>query len=128
MKILLLVIFGIASLWDGFTTVAGTYDILGSGWGQLAGSVAFALVILGFLVGTLELLERYEDWHAFVVCLVSFFWLSAFGYDLFTSYVGNCRFIIGGSLNASKTFILIGLTVFISVSPVCLSYLWKDME
>jgi len=125
-RALLLLVLGGASIWHGCTTVAGTYDILGSGWGQFAGSVVFALVIIGFLLGTSEVLDLCQGWPLFVVCLVSLVWVCAFGYNLFTSYVGNCRLIVGDSLEASSKILVLSLTAFISCSPVCLSFLWQE--
>jgi hypothetical protein len=123
-KRIMLLLLSIASLWDGFTTVTGTLDILGIGWPQLLASITFSLVILGFLIGTAKIFDTDESGVAY--CIMRILWWFGLSYDLYTSYLGNKNFVLGGYIEGNQILILIGLTVFVSSSPILISVLFRD--
>ncbi len=132
MRNLLLLIFGLVALFDGFTTVLGTAAILGETTPGILISILFSLIILAFMIGT------YPIWNASVIdtwvenketegCLlffIRFLWIAAFLYDIFTSYSGNKFLVVGEeTASASQEAILVGLTLLVSASPIFVSYM-----
>lgn len=113
----ILLIFALAALWDAFTTVYGTYQILGMGEPQLVSSVIFALVIFGILIWT----PVFLDAGTFIPFKV--LWFLALLYDFYTSLIGNKAFVIQSELNTNQTIIIFGVALFITSTPVMLSYL-----
>jgi hypothetical protein len=49
----LIYFFAAMSLWDGFTTIIGTVEIIGNGNEQIIGAIILALGITAFLFGTM---------------------------------------------------------------------------
>jgi hypothetical protein len=121
---ILVFIFAIASIWDGFTTVVGTHSILGQTQGQIPVSVMFSLVILGFMIGT----SFIRDFKGAIGGAMKIAWWIALCYDLGTSYYGNRRFIIQGDLNLQQNLILIGITLLVTASPIFLSLIWHHQK
>jgi hypothetical protein len=92
-RVIFIVGLGLAGLWDGFTTFYGTTVILGKSSTQIAASAFFALSIAGFLFGT-KYVWKYNE-EELLVFVLRTMWIVAFGYDLFTSFVGNRDIILG---------------------------------
>ena len=122
MKGLLIVVFGFAALWDSFTTVFGTVEILGEQGLQVTASVIFAAIIAGFLLSTAYIFHK----GGLVGQILIVFWFIALGYDLFTSYTGNLLFIMGGKVSDVQTIVLIGMTILVSSSPILISLILDD--
>ena len=126
------VVLAIASIWDVFTTIYGTTRILGEGAGQMTAAILFGALIGSSLVNTRSILSRRDDAARM---LMSLFWVLSLGYDLYTSYLGNERFLlplagdeqIWGRIEEPRFLILLGLTMLVSGSPVLLSLLWDDV-
>lgn len=127
---LLLIITGIAGLWDGFTTFYGISEIMGVSdvmklrsreITQIIASAFFALVITGFLFGTKTIWEISKN-HS-VGQLLKLLWFVAFFYDVYTSFYGNKEFILSGRVNDEQMTMLIGMTILVSASPIMYSYL-----
>ncbi|MCK5720048.1 MAG: hypothetical protein KAH84_08910 [Thiomargarita sp.] len=122
---LFIFVFGLASLWDGFTTVYGTTEILGGGSPQILGASAiFSLIILAFLLNTNMIWKMAYD--ELLGGLLKIMWFVALGYDLYTSYIGNQYFILEGHGNNTQLFILLGITLLVTGSPIFLSLLWDN--
>jgi len=119
----LTLIFGISSLWDGFTTVYGTTAILErQEVPQMIAGVLLAAIILGLLYNTSTILNL--DYDDVVGISLKLLWFCAFAYDLATSYMGNIAFLITSpELNEIQKFVLFGLTFFVTASPILLSLL-----
>lgn len=125
MKKILVLVLGLASFWDGFTTVYGTINTIGMGIFQLIAGLIFGALILCCLLFT----ERIIRWESnFTGAILRFFWFIALCYDLYTSWLGNRDFIIGYNPSDKKTVVLIGLTALVSGSPIILSLLWKELK
>lgn len=123
MKIFLVIVLVIATIWDAFTTAFGTILILGDGPIQIGASLLFSALIFSFVLNT----RRVMKWKRGVVGGVAkFFWAIALGYDLYTSWVGNSALIVRGSGTAAETAILIGLTLLVTASPILLSAAWQS--
>ena len=120
---ILLIALVITGLWDGFTTFYGTQLILGDSNIQLVASAAFAVIITGFLFGTKTVWSDIDS--AFFAIVLRLMWVTAFGYDIYTSYIGNRDIILSGADSTEKIAILVGMTVLVSGSPIVFSYL-KD--
>lgn len=118
----LLIALGIGAIWDGFTTVAGTVEILGSGGLQIMAAVVFALIIAGFLLGTTYV----RNLEGILGKALQGGWWMALLYDLYTSYTGNRDFIMDGQVAGSQHVLLIGLTLLVTASPVLFSLIWED--
>jgi hypothetical protein len=116
----------LAVLWDGFTTLFGTFQILGDAnqVASLLASILFSLLILIAMLVLPNFLSAEDDLRHFYKILLFILLVSATAYDLYTSYVGNRQFILGGNVeNFSQHLILVGFTFFSSSSPVFLSLL-----
>jgi hypothetical protein len=123
MRIFLLIILALASIWDAFTTVYGTIYVLGDGLLQIFAALLFSGLILGFVLNT----KRIVRWRGgFVGGLIKFFWLIALFYDFFTSWIGNRNLLLPGESGAAELTILIGMTLLVTASPVLLSTLQQS--
>ena len=121
---LVIFFFGLASLWDGFTTFHGTANILANNNNVepniiIIISSVFAIIILGFMWSTVYIWEM----DGFSRLLFIVFWFVAVGYDLYTSYIGNLEFIMRGQVNDQQFIVLVGITLLISGSPIFVSLL-----
>ena len=114
---------GIITVWDTFTTITGTTSIIGNGSMQMFISVIFGIMISAFLVFTLPILEN--DDENLVTTGAKILWFLAICYDLYTSYTGNQTFITEQATagNIQKIIITVGMTIFVSSSPIGISYL-----
>lgn len=122
MRIFLLIVLAIATVWDGFTTVYGTLQALGDGPIQIGIAFLFSGLIFGFVLNT----KRLMRWKGgFVSGVAKFFWVIALGYDLYTSWIGNSALVVRGNGSATKIIILIGLTLLVTASPILLSAMWQ---
>ncbi len=117
----LICVFGIASCWDGATTVTGTYEILGPGGAQVVMALVFALVIAAFLLCTSQIFEQGDD---FLGTLLKAFWFIALVFDLYTSYLGNKAYLAPGALEPQQFILLLGMTVLVSGAPIFVSLIW----
>jgi hypothetical protein len=118
---ILVVACGLTGLWDGFTTFYGTSQVMGNDGTQIIASAVFAVIIGGFLFGTKVIWESASN--AFLSLLLRSLWVIALGYDLYTSYLGNKDFILGGNVNDDQMIILVGMTILVSGAPIIFSYL-----
>ena len=130
---ILLIITGIAGLWDGFTTFYGITDIMdvshvmqlrNSDMTKIVASAFFALVITGFLFGTKTIWENSKN-HS-IDPILKLLWFIAFFYDVYTSFYGNQEFIFHGHINEEQMMLLVGMTILVSGSPIIYSYLIND--
>jgi hypothetical protein len=130
---MVLIITGIAGLWDGFTTfyglseIMGVSDVLGMNsrdMTKLVASAFFALIVTGFLFGTKTIWESSK--HNSIAPILKLLWFIAFFYDVYTSFYGNQEFIFRGNINDEQMMMLIGMTVLVSGSPIIYSYLIDD--
>lgn len=111
-------IFGLASLWDGCTTVYGTVRALGE--------VSFFSIFSAFIVAAIVLVMLfYTKTIIFAANQAKhlpfkLMWLACFAYDIYTSFLGNQDLILGQSTEQSL-IVLIGMTILVSSSPVMVS-------
>jgi len=120
MKKVLMIVFGIASLWDAFTTLVGTSAVLQSN--SMVFSVVAAVVILAFMIGTKYIWNQEGTLKTILVTM----WVIALGYDVFTSFTGNLAVVMEGYANESQMAFLIGLTILTSASPILVSIMIDD--
>lgn len=118
LRIFLLIVLIVATIWDGFTTIYGTIQILGDGPLQIVASVLFSALILGFVLNTRRILGRL---NGFIGVITKFFWFIALGYDFYTSWTGNANLLVQPSGETAETVVLIGLTLLVIASPILLS-------
>lgn len=117
-KPLLIILFGLAAVWDAITTVVGTKAYLGTT--NVAVPIFVALVITAFMVGTKQLWRQREGLGIAVKVL----WCIAFAYDVFTSYIGNLTLVMGGE--TEKLVFLLGITVLTSGAPILISLIFDQ--
>lgn len=124
MRLFLLVVLAIASVWDAFTTVYGTIRILGNAPLQIMAALLFSALIFGFVLNSRTIMK----WHSgFISGITKFFWFVAVSYDLFTSWIGNSALILRArDMEATTVIILIGLTLLVTASPILLSAFWQS--
>lgn len=121
MDILFLLVVAAAGLWDGFTTIYGTTQVLGTGFLQILVSLLFSGLVLGFLLNTRRILGPQEG---IIALFTRFFWLLALFYDLYTSWIGNSNLIVPERTTTAETIILVGLTLLVSGSTILFPFLW----
>jgi hypothetical protein len=117
MRAFLLILLTIAAVWDAFTTVYGTIQILGTNFLQIAVAILFSALVFAFNLGTKRIMQWYEgfvSWFAKVV------WLVAIAFDFYTSWVTNSDLVIRGDRSGADTFMLFGLTVLVTAAPMLL--------
>jgi hypothetical protein len=61
MEKVLLLVLTLASLWDGFTTIYGTIEILGTGWVPIIAALLFGALILSLLLNTKRIMSWEND-------------------------------------------------------------------
>jgi hypothetical protein len=139
MKGFLLFCFLIAALWDGATTVLGTAVILQAQEPlQYGFCVAAAFVVLGLGFGTRTFLSKSGTVYTFF----KIGWVFALLFDIFTSFMGNSRYIVlKQAFNTTTTeglfstiqqmsfqqFLVVAvMTLLVSGSPVAYSYIVAD--
>jgi hypothetical protein len=112
----------IASIWDGFTTLYATLQVLGNGFVQIAAGLLLSALILAFVLNT----KRVVSWRGgFVGALAKLFWFIAFCLDAYTSWIANSALVVPGTGTARETILLIGLTLLVTASPIILSAVWQ---
>ena len=118
---ILLLIFGAVSIWDGFTTFYGTSEILGEEGSRTAVSAFFALIILGFMVGT----SFIWDLDGALGVILKLCWFVSVGFDLYTSYNGNLKFVMNDFADGEQQAVLWGITILVSAAPIIVSLIWN---
>lgn len=123
---ILLIALILVTIWDTFTTVTGTMAIIGNGKIQLFLSIIFGLIISGFLLSTMLILKNPKD--DIIIMGAKALWFLALGYDLYTSFTGNQSLIAESSSSdeIGQLAITIGMTLFVSSSPIAISYITYD--
>ena len=114
----------IVTAYDVLTTIYGTYTMLHSGFPAFVAALILSGIIGALLCFSYEVHQLGTD--EFFPMLLKPLWVAAFGYDLWTSFMGNRKFILqsdGEAMDAANIAILVGLTVFVSACPIILSYL-----
>jgi hypothetical protein len=125
MKWFLFIVLTIATIWDTFTTVYATVNILGTGILQIIAALLFAALILSFMLNT----RRIMQWRSgFVGGIVKVFWFVALACDFYTTWVGNANLLTRGQGDTAELVILTGLTLLVTSSPLLLSTLWERRE
>ena len=82
-------------------------------------------MIMAILLFTSRIWDRDSD--GFVVIIMRIFWWIAFGYDLYTSYLGNHDFVMSGNVEGFKELLLLlGLTLVVSASPIFASWVLEQ--
>lgn len=136
MKGFLLFCFMIAALWDGATTVLGTAVILQAQEPiQYGFCVASAVVVLGFGFGTRTFFSKSSIVYAFF----KVGWCLAIVFDVYTSFMGNARYVAlkqpftvttsegfwstVSQLTMQQFLVVAVMTILVSGSPVGYSYL-----
>ena len=125
-KTYMLFALGFVTLWDTIATAYGTYKILGEGPAQLIFSIFFAVIIAVHLMRAFPVLKNPSE--EFYPVGLKVFWFLALFYDLFTSFKGNIEFIFNNSLSVEKIILAIGLTLFVSSSPIGVSKFYYERE
>lgn len=115
-----MIVFGISSLWDAFTTLVGTSAVLQSN--SIVFSLVAAVVILAFMIGTKYIWNQEGTLKTVLIVM----WIIALGYDIFTSYTGNLAVVMEGHANGDQEVFLIGLTILTSASPILVSIMMND--
>ena len=136
MKGFLLFCFLIAALWDGATTVLGTAVILRAQEPiQYGFCVASAIVVLGLGFGSRTFLSK----TGCVYLIFKIGWGVALLFDIFTSFMGNARYIVlKQSFNTttaegvvatiqqmdnSQFLVVVVMTLLVSGSPAAYSFI-----
>ncbi|GAK53036.1 hypothetical protein U14_04295 [Candidatus Moduliflexus flocculans] len=146
-KMIVIIILGVAALWDGFTTAYGTAKIFGVNivfteerlvpkneqspaqgakpTGErtffiLFASVLFGALMLGLIISSGLIFTGANTWLKGLNAL-------AISYDLLTSFIGNQDLIYRGHvIGFAGWFVLLGFTLFASGSSLILALLSKQ--
>ncbi len=146
-KMIVIVILGVAALWDGFTTAYGTAKIFGANivfneellaaknepspaqsakptgertFFMLFASVLFGALMLGLIISSGVIFTGANQWLKGLAVL-------AISYDLLTSFIGNQDLIYRGHvIGFAGWFVLLGFTIFVSGSSLILALLSKQ--
>ena len=92
-RIVILLALSIVSLWDCVTSALGVVTILGSGATQALVAVVVAVLVLTILASTPSIWATRQSGD-FVARFSKFIWIVAIIFDLYTSYVGNGRYLV----------------------------------
>jgi len=90
--------------------------------------VKFSLIITSFLIGTIPILKNPRE--GLVPYGAKLLWGVALIYDFYTSFKGNTTFILTDfdHTQIQQILIAIGLTLFVSSSPIAISHYVYDVE
>jgi hypothetical protein len=123
LKHILAIVLVIASFWDGFTTLYGTNQLLGGeGGAQAFASLLFAVLITTLLLNTKRIMSMGDTFEG---NLSKILWFLALGYDLYTAWEGNHRFLVT-EVSGGRAVVLFGLTALTTGSPMLLSFQLDD--
>jgi hypothetical protein len=126
-KQLLIFGLGLVTIWDTFTTITGTLDLIGNGKMQLIVAIIFGLLISAFLLGTMPLLNNPRE--ELIIMGGKLLWFLALLYDLYTSYMGHFTFVQNTrGYGAGQIAVIAGMTLFVSSSPIIISYLLNEVD
>lgn len=125
-KTLFLILIGAVAVWDTVMTYHGTYKIFGDGNVQVLVSIGFAFILTGYLIRTIPIIRNPSEEMIPVGAKV--LWFLAICYDLFTSFTGNMDLILNNVGGPQKVILAIGLTLFVSSSPIGLSRIIYDAD
>ena len=118
-KMIMVFSLSIGSMWDGFTTLIGTNDILNG----IIPSITFTILIFGFMVAT-SFIFRSSGLLGF---FLKIFWITALMYDLYTSYLGNIKYIIANStMNDEQLLLIIVFTLLATASPMLIGLVYNS--
>lgn len=122
-KQILIIGLGVITIWDAFTTITGTAKVLGGTGMAFFLSVVFAVMLTTFLIKTIPIM--YHPKTDLLHTGAKILWGLAMLYDIFTSFVGNKNLIESGdsSFGLAQVVVTIGMTIFVSSSPIAISYL-----
>ena len=138
MKVFLLGCFLLAGLWDGLTTVLGTAVILkAQDYLQFGFCFAAAVVVCGFTFGTRTFFSMVSPFSFFL----KLGWGLALGYDCYTSFMGNARYVVLGQkinvitdeglfdtisqMTLQQFLVVAVMTILISGAPIGYSFLLR---
>lgn len=118
---IVMLLLGLITIWDTFTTIVGTTEIIGSANMQIFIAVIFAIMIAGLLIFTIPIWKNSKD--DFIATGAKGLWLLALLYDFYTSFMANRDFIIQGfDANVHQLVITVGITIFVTSAPIGISY------
>lgn len=110
---------------DTITTITGIAAILGEGDIQFFIAIVLGIIITAFLIYTIPIM--YHDTENLLFLAAKILWFIALLYDLFTSFTGVKDILIesgNSEFGFAQILITIGLTIFVSSSPIIVSYLF----
>lgn len=125
MRGFLLLLFGFGGLWDVATTVYGTWMFFDNKTVfPLIASMAFGAVILAIIGSTIWIWKTEGGWGI----LFKIAWCTALIYDLITSLKGNYELLLNQNVEGMQLLLLIGLTAFMTLSPILWVYVYRESE
>jgi hypothetical protein len=141
MKFLFLIFFALIAIYDLLTTIQGTASILHAEGLVYAIAIGFAIIISFLLLNTIPIIRNPKG--GFIYSGAKFLWLLALLYDLYTSFIGSINLILKDKIGDAnlgpilsemsqtdmpQLVIIIGLTIFITASPIAISFLLYEAE
>lgn len=123
---ILIIFLGGITIWDTVTTITGTLYIIGDGFINTFLAILFGVMIASLLLLSIPIVRNPKT---DIVTLVPKILLGiAICYDLFTSFTGNQRLIANEDSSFGQTIVVLGMTLFVSSSPMAISYLIHEVE
>ena len=118
MKELTIGFCALVSLWDAFTTISGTINLLNDNWASYFLSIICAIFVGGMMVNTVPVLTNPRG-DIFTLGAKGM-WLVSIGYDLYTAFKGNVDLV--GQTNSGVGILLVMTLITVSC-PITLSYI-----
>ena len=124
---LLTIILGVSSLWNGFTLLFGAIALFNK---EVIVPTYLCLIVpiffLLILLNTPVILAYSYD---ITGLLLKVLWTLVIVYNCIISYYGNVLILIDNHIpNENQKFILIGITFFVSASPILFSLMIPEVE
>jgi hypothetical protein len=112
-----------ASFWDGGTTVYGTIATLNKGTSlpALFAASICAIIVLVFMYATFDIFNA--AYNSMIIKVLKVVWVICLSYNIYTSFLGNWNFLVGGDLDITKFLVIVGMTLIVSGSTIFASWI-----
>lgn len=123
---IILGILGVGTVYDLFTTLSGTLQIMEISFFAILISLLFTAMVAAMLFYTYEI-HKNPSTEVFSG-LFRVLWILAWLYDVWTAFTGNTEYLLKmdyknlTTQNWKQLLVLVGLTIFVSSCPIILSF------
>ncbi len=121
-KRFLLLVLGLVSLWDAFTTLWAMHTMLDGTAGYILGALLALITSVIMLRTSVIVFAGMEDVQG---CMMLLLWAGAFLFDMYTAYIVNEIYLIQPRGEIHLIVALATLTIITTFAPAAYSFIKK---